>query len=137
MSYALSAPLQAAVFQQLYTDPVVTGLVGTAVFDAIPAGHVPPLYVALGSETVRDASDKTGGGAVHDLSVIVVSQAAGFATAKTLAGAVSDALIDADLTLTRGTLTSLQFLKASAARVGTGDTRRITLTFRARVDDNS
>ncbi|MEJ6398039.1 DUF3168 domain-containing protein [Yoonia sp. 208BN28-4] len=137
MSYAVSAALQAAVFQQLYTDPVVSGLVGTHVYDAIPAGSVPQLYIALGSETVRDASDKTGGGALHDLTVLVVSDAAGFTKAKEVAGAVSDALVDSDLTLTRGALVWLNFLKARAARVGTGDTRRITLTFRARVDDDN
>ncbi len=135
MSYAMSAALQAAVFQQIYTDPVVSALVGAAVFDTIPAGTVPPLYVALGPETVRDSSDKSGGCAVHDLTVHVISEAAGFSTAKGVAAAISDALVDADLALTRGTLVALNFLKASAARVGSGDTRRITLIFRARVDD--
>jgi hypothetical protein len=46
---------------------------------------------------------------------------------------VSDALVDADLTLTRGVLVALHFLKASARRIDEGDTRRIDLTFRARV----
>ena len=52
-----------------------------------------------------------------------------------MAGAVCDALIDAPLSLVRGRLVSLRFRKAAASRVGTGDTRRIDLTFRARVSD--
>lgn len=135
MSYALSGPLQAAVFQQLFTDPALTALVGDNIFDALPSGAVPPLYVALGPEKVRDASDATGSGALHELTISVVSDAAGFATAKAAAGLVSDALVGADLALSRGSLVSLNFYKAAAARVGTGDTRRIDLFFRARVCD--
>ncbi|SEW04375.1 Protein of unknown function [Cognatiyoonia koreensis] len=135
MSYAMSAPLQAAVFQQLFTDPDLSALVAGNIFDALPSGSVPSLYVALGPEKVRDASDATGGGALHELTISVVSDAAGFAVAKEAAGLVSDALVNADLPLSRGALVSLNFFKAAAARVGTGDTRRIDLFFRARVCD--
>lgn len=135
MSYGVSAALQAAVFQQLYADPTLVSLVGNSIFDALPAGAVPPLYVALGPEKVTDASDQTGGGAVHELTVSIVTESAGFAVAKEAAGAISDALVDADLSLTRGTLVNLRFHKATAARVGTGDTRRIDVFFRARVCD--
>ena len=137
MSYAISAALQAAVFQTLSTDPALVGLVGANVFDALPAGAVPSLYVALGPEKAKDASDQTGGGAIHELTVSVVTESAGFAAAKEAAGAVSDALVDADLTLARGQLVSLRFYKATAARVGTADTRRIDLIFRARVCDGA
>ena len=135
MSYGVSAALQAAVFQQLFTDPTLVALVGSNIFDALPAGSVPSLYVALGPEKVSDASDQTGGGALHELTVSVVTESAGFAAAKDAAAAISDALVDADLTLARGTLVGLRFHKATAARVGTGDTRRIDLIFRARVCD--
>ncbi len=135
MSYAVSGPLQAAVFQALRDDASLTAAVGESVFDALPSGAVPPLYVALGPEKVRDASDMTGGGAVHEMTISVVTDSAGFATAKGVAGMVSDALVDTDLTLTRGSLVNLSFYKAVAARVGTGDTRRIDLIFRARVCD--
>lgn len=53
-------------------------------------------------------------------------------TAKTVAGEVSDARVDAPLTLT-GSLVGLHFLRATAKRLNTGDARRIDLTFRARV----
>lgn len=133
MSYATSQALQAAIYQRLTTHVPLTDLVGAAIYDALPAGTIPPLYVLLGDETVKDASDQTGGGAWHRLQVSVVSDATGFSAAKSAAGAVSDALVDADLPLSRGLLVSLRFLKARAVRVGTGDSRRIDLTFRARV----
>lgn len=136
MTYALSQPLQAAVYQALANDTALAGLVGTAIYDAVPSGSLPSLYVTLGQETVKDKSDQTGAGAEHEFNVSVVTESAGFATAKDAAGAISDVLVDADLSLSRGRLINLSFLRAKAARVGTGDQRRIDLTFRARVDDS-
>jgi len=135
MSYAVAAALQAAVFARVSGDAVVAGLVGDAVYDAAPPGVLPSLYVSLGPEVVRDRSDKTGAGAEHEFTVSVLSDAAGFAAAKAVAGAVSDALVDAEMTLARGRLVGLWFLRAKAARVGSGERRRIDLTFRARVED--
>ena len=136
MSYGVSAALQQAVFQRVQGDAVLTGLVGGDIFDAAPTGTVPTTYVSLGPEDVSDASDKTGAGAVHEFTVSVVTEASGFRNAKDVAAAVSDALIDAPLMLTRGALISLGFLKARAKRVQDGDVRRIDLRFRARVEDN-
>ena len=137
MSYAIAAALQRAVFQRLSSDAALAVLVGTDIYDALPNGVLPPLYVVLGAEDVRDASDKTGGGAWHQLTVSVVTQSAGFAPAKAAAAAVSDALVDAAMTLDRGSLVSLNFHKAKAARVGTGAVRQINLIFRARVADDT
>ena len=134
MSYAASSALQAAVFQHLAADAGVTALVGAAIYDSVPPGPLPALYVSLGPEDVRDRSDKTGGGAEHDLAVSVVTDAAGFQAAKDLAAAISDALIGAPLVLARGRLVDLWFLKAAARRVGAADQRRIDLWFRARVE---
>lgn len=136
MSYGVSAALQAAVYQALSADATLASLVGNHIYDAFPAGTLPPLYVALGPELVKDQSDKTGGGAMHQFTVSVVTDTAGFATAKQAAGAVSDALVDADLTLNRGTLVALNFYRAKAVRVGAADERRIDLTFNARVADD-
>ncbi len=135
MSYGVSAALQTAVYQQLQNDVALTALVGAHVYDALPAGTLPSLYVALGPEVVKDQSDKTGAGALHEFTISVVTDVAGFSQAKTAAAGVSDALVDADLTLARGHLVSLNFYKATAARVGTGDVRQINLMFRARVAD--
>jgi len=85
MSYAVSSALQAAVFQALSGNAALTSLVGSAVFDALPAGTVPPLYVALGPERVRDASDQSGGGALHEVVISVVTDQAGFVGAKDVA----------------------------------------------------
>ena len=137
MSYGVSAALQTAVFQRLIGDPALTALVGASIYDALPSGTLPPLYVVLGAEEARDASDKTGAGAVHEFTVTVVTESAGFSTAKGAAAAVSDALVDAPLVLSRGALVSLNFYKAKAARISTGDMRQINLIFRARVADDT
>lgn len=136
MSYGMSQALQMAVFSRLTGDVTLTGLVGEAIFDAVPAGDVPSLYVALGPEKVRDASDATGQGAVHEFTVSIVTNRAGFSAAKAAAGAVSDALGTAPLALARGRVVAMRFYKAAAARVGTGNTRRIDLIFRARLSDD-
>jgi hypothetical protein len=135
MSYGMSAVLQAAVYAALSGDAAVASLSGGAVYDALPAGPVPPLFVTLGPERARDASDKTGAGAVHDFAITVVSEAAGFASAKALAAAVSDAVIGADLVLGRGRLVRLGFLRARARRANGG--REIELWFRAHVDEDA
>jgi hypothetical protein len=136
MSYGMAAALQGAVFQTLVADTALAGLVGTDIYDALPSGAVPPLFVALGPEVVRDRSDKTGAGAEHEFTVSVITDASGFAAAKLVAAAVSDALVDAPLVLARGTLVALNFLRAKALRVGAADQRRIDLTFKALVEDD-
>jgi len=134
VSYATAAALQAAVYQRLRASSALYALVGDAIYDAVPPGTVTGTFVSLGPEDVRDASDATGGGAEHDFVVSVITDAAGFQAAKTVAAAVSDALADASLVLARGHLVGLWFLRARARRVETGETRRIDLTFRARVE---
>ncbi|MEL6452024.1 MAG: DUF3168 domain-containing protein [Pseudomonadota bacterium] len=136
MSYAVSAALQSAVFAALSADAGVVAAVGDAVYDALPGGTLPSLYVSLGPETVRAEDDKTGGGTAHRFVVSVVTDVPGFHAAKEAAGAVCDVLHDADLALTRGRLVSLRFDRARAVKIDQGAGRRIDLTFRARVDDN-
>ncbi|CUH62996.1 hypothetical protein TG4357_00419 [Thalassovita gelatinovora] len=135
MSYGVTTALQQAVFQRLSGDAGVTALVG-GVFDALPVGEPPSIYVSLGPETVKDRSDKTGSGAEHDFVVSVISAAAGFLSAKQAAVAISDALSGADLVLSRGQLIGLWFVKAVAKRETGTDARRIDMRFRARVEDN-
>lgn len=135
MSYGSSAALQTAVFNALVNDLTLTGLIGGAIFDAEPSGVLPPAFVSLGPEQVRDRSDKTGHGALHEFVVSVVTEAPGFASAKSIAVAISDVLVDAEMTLSRGKLVSLSFYKAKAVRVEKGKKRRIDLTFRARLSD--
>lgn len=135
MSYGTAAALQAAIWQRLMADAALNALVGDAIYDSIPPGVVTGTYVSIGPEDVTDASDKTGRGAVHEFTVSIVTDEAGFQAAKAVAAAVSDALAGAALVLARGRLVGLWFVRAKARRVGEADERRIDLTFRARTED--
>jgi hypothetical protein len=135
MSYGVASALQGAIYQRLRASSALDALVGDAIYDAVPPGTVTGTYVSIGPEDVRDASDISGGGAEHDFTVSIITDAAGFQAAKEVAATVSDALVDATLILARGRLVGLWFLRARARRVETGETRRIDLTFRARVED--
>ena len=136
MSYAMSGPLQAAIYDALVTDATLTSFVGGDVYDAVPTGTLPETYVSIGRERVSDASDKTGGGALHRLDILVITTQPGFARAKEIAGAVSDVLHNADLTLTRGRLVFLRFERAQARRIDASAGREIALRFSARVEDD-
>ena len=133
MSYRSAAALQAAIYQRLMADTAIDGFVGSDIFDAAPPGKPPATYIAIGPEDVRDRSDLTGEGAEHEFTVSVVTDASGFQTAKEIAGAVTDALVGAELILATGVLVDLWFLRARARRVGEADQRRIDLRFRARI----
>lgn len=138
MSYRAGEALQAAVYQRLRGDEALGTLVGDAVFDAMPVAAPAGVHVSLGPEEVKDASDATARGALHEFAVTVLSgadqEAGGFAEVKAAAAAVVAALEDEPLALTRGVLAGLWCLKAKAARAETGAARRVDLTFRARVD---
>lgn len=136
MSFALSGPLQAAVYGALTGDAALAALIGSDIYDAVPSGALPAIYVRLGSEAVRDASDVSGAGAVHRFTVSVITTNPGFASAEAVGAAVSDVLHDADLALSRGRLVSLQFERATARRIDTASARQIDLRFRARVQDD-
>ena len=136
MSYASSAPLQAAVFARLSSDPVVQPLVGIAIYDAIPPGTPPGTFIVMGPEEVVDRSDVTCRGAEHRIRISVISNAAGFQQAKEVAGAVSDALLQPPtLTLLRGRVVGVWFQRAEASRMRATGARRIDLTFRVLVED--
>jgi len=135
VSYGVAAALQAAIYQRLMADTALDALVGSAIYDAVPPGSVGGTYVSIGPEVATDASSQTERGALHEFSVSVVTDAAGFQNAKAVAAAVSDALVGATLILARGRLVGLWFQQAKARRVEDADVRRIDLFFRARVED--
>jgi len=142
MSYGMAAALQGAIFARLTGDAALAAQVGGAVHDAIPPGTPPGTFVLIGPEEVRDASDASGAGAEHRLTISVISTAAGFANAKAVAVAVGDALAAPLPPLARGRLVGLWFQRAVAKRErpaapGAGEVRRIDLTFRARVEDDA
>jgi len=136
MSYGISAALQAAVFTAISGDAAVVALVGTAVFDAPPVSPG-TTYILLGEDVAKDRSSGSHKGATLDFEVNIISDVAGFSTAKTVAAAVCDVLIDADMTLSRGALVNLKFLKSRARRGVSPEQRRIGLVFRAILDDGS
>lgn len=133
MTVLLSDVLQSAIYGRLAGDPVLAGIVGTHVYDAVPAGPVPDLYVLLGEETVKDASDKSGSGAVHDVLISVMSTADSFLTLKQAATAIWGALESSALVLTQGRVVGFWFV-ASTAKRSTSGQRKIDLKFRARVE---
>ncbi|WP_085308677.1 DUF3168 domain-containing protein [Planktotalea arctica] len=133
MSVLLSGALQSALYTRLSDDPVLAGIVGVHVYDAVPAGPLPDLYVLLGEEAVKDASDKSGAGAVHDLLISVMSTADSFLTLKQAASAIWDALSSTDLALSEGRVVGLWFASSNAKRSAAGQ-RKIDLKFRARVE---
>ena len=135
MSYGMAQSLQAAIFGVLAGDAALTALVGTAIYDELPPGPVDGAYVSLGAEDVRDLSTGDCPLAAHNIGISVVSQAEGFAEPKAIAGAVSDALVDATPVLSRGRIVSIRFVKARARRVRSGQLRRIDMTFRVIVED--
>ncbi|WP_210527516.1 DUF3168 domain-containing protein [Rubellimicrobium arenae] len=137
MTYALAQGIQAAIFRRLTSDAALRALVGDDVYDQVPPGFLPTLYVALGPEVARDRSDQTGRGTEHDVAVSVVCDGAGFSAAKAAAAAVSDAMLGPDLALDRGRVVWLRFLRAQALRKGAGETRQIDLIFRLRVEDDA
>ena len=133
MTYALASGFQAAVYQHLLADAGVQAEVGSAIYDALPTGTLPDLYVTLGAEEALDRSDGSGAGALHRFTVTIRAESAGFARAKSAAAAICDALLTADLTLSRGHVIGLWFDRARAERMSDG-TRRIALRFTARVE---
>ena len=136
MSYAVSSALQSAVFGAMSNDATLSGLVSGAIYDAIPSGTLPTLYVSLGAETVQERNDISGLGAEHLLTISVVTEVPGFAAAKEVAGTICDLLHEAPLGLTRGRLVSIKFTRAKAAKIENGSGRQIDLIFRARVEDD-
>jgi Protein of unknown function (DUF3168) len=138
VSYALSAGLQARIYQRLAGDAALAALVGDAVYDAPPERAAPdeaaPDYVSLGEETVRANDTKTSQGALHDFTVTVHSARDGFDRAKRIAAAVCACLVDAPLPLEGGRLVALRFLRAAAERGRAPEKRTVSLRFRAVVD---
>ncbi|MEM9250088.1 MAG: DUF3168 domain-containing protein [Pseudomonadota bacterium] len=135
MSYSFAAALQSAVYGLLVGDAEVQNLAGGRVYDAVPTGDIPSLYVTLGPEEVRDRGENTGQMARHDFTVSVVADQGGFLAAKSLAAAISDVLVDARPVLSRGRVVRMDFRRASARQAGRGARRRIDLQFSALVAD--
>ncbi|MEM9197010.1 MAG: DUF3168 domain-containing protein [Pseudomonadota bacterium] len=139
MTYALGWPLQQAVYAVLAADSALSALVADRIYDAAPhagtAADPADVYVTLGEELARPFDTVDCHGSRIDFSIAVHSGDEGYATAKSVAGAICDALIDAALPLARGQLVGLRFLQAQAQRGRSPTRRRVTLRFRAVIID--
>ena len=139
MTYALSWPLQQAVYGAFTADPAITGIVGERIYDAPPpfaADDMPDApWITFGDERVDDWSTKDSAGAVHLLSVAVHAPRHGFADAKRIAGAVCDALTAAPLVPSRGRVVHVGFVSGRTKRSGADAMRRVELRFRVLVED--
>ena len=139
MSYAQTAALQEAVYNELLGNPVLVALVPN-IYDSPPAGsgEAPNgTYISLGNEVAKDRSSATHKGTTLDFEINIHSDFAGFSAAKEVAGLVVDTLDWADLPLSRGALITLKFMKSRARRGVAPETRRIALVFRAILDDGT
>jgi len=135
MSYTGSDALQTAIYQRLSADAALSAIVGSDIYDVLPTGTLPSIYVTLGDEDVRDASDSTGAAARVTFLVSVVSRSGGYQTAKQAGQAIVDALLSAPLSLTEGAMVGPWYTKSSAKRTGDPDVRRLDLTFEGLVQD--
>jgi hypothetical protein len=133
MSYAHAPALQAAVYGLLATDPALAVLID-GVHDAPPPGTPQGTYVVLGEDEALDRGDITGPGAEHRLTVAVVSDAAGFLTAKQAAARISDLMVAAAPVLDGARVVAIWFQDARARRLAGGTIRRIDLRFRIRIE---
>lgn len=136
MSYATAAALQAAIYDRLGEDPALAALVGGAIHDAVPPGTPPGTMVVVGQGEAVDRSCVTTQAAEHRVRIAVITNAAGFQTAKEVAAAVSDAMLaDPVPVLARGRVVGVWFARAEAGRVRATGARRIEMTFRVLVED--
>jgi uncharacterized protein DUF3168 len=141
MTYALSWPLQEAVFLLLSADAAVATHVAGRIYDAPPsleAEAVPDgIYLTIGDERVVDWSTASDQGAAHLLTIAVHAPRRGFAEAKQAAGAISDAMLSGAMTMSRGQVVLVRFVDARTRRAEGDALRRIEMRFRVTAEDTA
>lgn len=139
MTYALSLPLQQAVFAALGGSAALTAKVADRIYDAPPHGDDPLStdgpYITIGDERVEAWGAADQGGAAHEIDISVHSRNLGFAEAKEIGGIVSDVLEGMSGPLTRGRVVLARFIAARTKRTGQGGGRRVDLRFRFLIED--
>lgn len=134
MTRLFSDHLQTAIFQSLQTGAEGRSFESADVFDAPPSDALPDVYILIGQERVTDRSDITGGAALHEIELRILSVHESFATAKEVASDVCEVLTEGSLSLASGKLCRLQFRTARAGLARGSDQRLIILKFRAFID---
>jgi Protein of unknown function (DUF3168) len=123
--------LRAAIHDALVADgPLTAALGGPKIYDEPPTGVAFP-YVTLGEARIADWSTGTEGGEEHQLTLHVWSRQGGHKEAHVVAGALLQALDDADLTLDQHRLINLRFALADVRREADGRTYHALVRFRA------
>lgn len=134
MSYVTAESLQKAVFAALVADVELQSLTQGKIFDALPSGDLPDVSVQLGAEITKGFVDGSGAISRHDFVLSIVSKRDAFSQIKEIAARVSEVLHGTNLTLERGRLVGLNFVKANARKRRGARGRQLDLTFRALID---
>lgn len=134
MSYQSAAALQGALYALLSADAALAALVPGGIFDAPPPATPQGSYVVLGEEDAIDRSDVSGPGAEHQILISVLSDAAGFLTAKEAAARIAALLPGQRPALAVGRVVEIWFQRARARRLAGNTVRALDLRFRVRVE---
>ena len=136
MSFQSSQALQKAVFGHLSSDPSITNIVGGAIFDAAPPNQTYGTYITLGDEDVRAQQGFDTVITTHKFRISVITNQGGFASAKDLAGRVSDRLTNAELALETGQLIDMHLETARAYKTKGNTARKVDLSFKALIENS-
>lgn len=123
--------LRSAVRSALVADGALVALLGGArVYDEVPRGASFP-YVTLGEARVTDYGSDEAPATEHALVLHAWSRQGGHREAHLIAGALLQALDDADLSLAGHRLINLRFALADVRREADGLTHHAQVRFRA------
>ncbi|MEA2990407.1 MAG: hypothetical protein QOG83_3118 [Alphaproteobacteria bacterium] len=123
--------LRAAIHDALVADTPLTAILGAPrIYDEPPKGVSFP-YVTLGEARISDWSTGSEGGQEHQLTLHAWSRQGGHREAHLVAGALLQALDDANLALTDHRLVNLRFALADVRRESDGRTYHALVRFRA------
>ena len=140
MTYALSWPLQEALFSLISSDPSCASFFGNRIYDFAqpfgPDAEAEGPYLIIGDEEARDWSTASDDGAVHIVRLDVWAPRLSFNEAKRAAGAVSDAVLSGDLVPSRGQVINARFVDAKTRRTENDALRGIQMRFRIVVEDS-
>jgi hypothetical protein len=126
-----SVALRSAIHDWLRADAgLIAALGGAHIHDAPPHGQAFP-YVTLGEARITDASVDDGATQEHLLTLHAWSRQGGHREAHVIAGALLQALDDAELSPSGHRLVNLRFAVADIRREADGRTYHAVVRFRA------
>ena len=128
-----SLELQGAIVSRLKATAAVTALVGSRIYDRVPAGTTYP-YVTVGDGDETTDDTECVNGFDISLDIDVWSDDPGFPQAKRISDAVRRALLDPELTLATNALVYFEHRQTRFLREPDGLTSHAVLTFEAFVE---